>query len=252
MDTLQPDEARNSLLQTAEYLPNASARARRSKRRRWCFLICCFSVSLFFPMPHYLEMSLITEQAWNIPPPLLPHELLPSPSVEEDGETAKLAGLSISPWGSWLPAPGQDLGTEGPGASLESISHRKWDFSRKEGGPSTNTSAQPCVYTTACTRTPIHPWVLQQQCLSHCVSWVSKLERFWGRCSRLEHAKSGVFQQLRMTLGTHPHGQDITYMNSEFPAGQCSSGNYKHPRAPKYISNHQTSRQSRCKEGRLV
>ena len=89
------------------------------------FSFCCLSVSLFFLVPHYLERSLITEQACNIPPPLLPHGLLPSPSVEEDGESAKLAGLSVSSWGSWLTAPGQELGTEGPGASPESISHRK-------------------------------------------------------------------------------------------------------------------------------
>ena len=41
----------------------------------------------------------------------------------------------------------------------------------------------------------------------------------------MEHAKSGLFLQLRMTLGTHPHEQDITYTNRESPAGQHSSGN---------------------------
>lgn len=43
----------------------------------------------------------------------------------------------------------------------------------------------------------------------------------------MENAKSGVFLQLGMTLGIHPHRQDITYMNSESPAGQHSSDNYR-------------------------
>lgn len=45
--------------------------------------------------------------------------------------------------------------------------------------------------------------------------------------SRLEHEKSGVFLQLSMTLETHPQGQDITYTNSEAPAGQHSRDNYR-------------------------
>lgn len=48
-----------------------------------------------------------------------------------------------------------------------------------------------------------------------------------GGYTQLENAKSGVFLQLSMTLGIHPHRQDITYTNSESPAAQHSSNNYR-------------------------